>query len=800
MDTPLRLLLVEDNENDAMLIIRHLEKMSYSVAFLRVETAAEMKTALEQQDWDVIICDYSLPYFNAPEALKILQKTDIDLPFIVVSGTVGEDTAVEMMRTGAHDYMMKSNLIRLAPVIKREIDEAIVRCKRKLADEELLQSEKKYKYLFENNPLPMWIYDLETLAFLNVNEAAVTHYGYSREEFAGMTIKDICPSNDVDSLLKDVQNATELHNRAGAWQHIKKNGEIIFVEIISHRIEYDSKQARLVLANDITERKRTEQLQAILYAISNAVIATEDVETLIAFIRQQLSTIIDTTNFYIALYDDTTDFISIPYFADQKDKITSFPSGKTLTSYVIRTKKSFLGTRRDLDKMEADGLIESIGGKAKVWLGVPLLLKEKVIGVFAVQSYEDENAYNKADMEMLEFVSDQISISIQRQKTVENLKKVLAKAEESDRLKTAFLTNMSHEIRTPMNAILGFTRLLEDDTILAEERRKFIDIITDNTQHLLTILTNIVEISKIESNMVILNNSLFNVNQMLDDLMKTWKNKIAVKGEKQLIFHLYKTLPDNQCNINTDKERLSEILNHLLSNAIKFTKEGSVELGYACHEGHLQFFVQDTGKGIPASKQMMIFEKFRQENETFTREYGGNGLGLSISKGLVELLGGTIGLVSEEGKGSKFFFTLPVSLQVLPTLVTDEKPFLQKKEYQFSGRTILVADDVSENLELLQLFLKTTGITVLFANNGKEAVEICKINPSVDLVLMDLQMPVMNGFDATLAIRSFNPRLPIIAFTAFENEKQRSLDSGCTDFITKPVIRKTILAMIDKYL
>jgi len=384
---------------------------------------------------------------------------------------------------------------------------------------------------------------------------------------------------------------------------------------------------------------------------------------------------------------------------------------------------------------------------------------------------------------------------------MQDLKAALAKAEESDRLKSAFLANMSHEIRTPMNGILGFADLLNDDFIDPDEKRRFINIIKTNGQHLLSIINDIIDISKIDSNQLKITNVNFNLNHLLDELFIAYQNEIVQKGKTEITLQLDKALQDAQSHIISDDIRLRQILYNLISNSLKFTKSGFIRFGYSLSGDNLEFFVQDTGKGIAANKQSIIFERFRQEEETHTRQFGGTGLGLTISKALVELMGGKIWLSSEEGDGSTFYFTIPYIPFVAQPEPSHEKNH-QKNHFDFSRKTILAADDVQVNLDLISVYLKKTNASLLFANDGKEALEICKNNPAVDLVLMDIQMPVMNGYEATREIRKFNKDLPVIAFTAyvFANDKIQCLEAGCNDFIPKPMDKNLLLKMLNKYL
>src|SRR6266404_49567 len=271
MGKTLRVLNVEDSEHDMTLLARHLQQAGYDLLLDRVETAEEMKAALESREWDVILCNYSMPQFNTLAALALVKEMELDIPFIIISGTIGEEAAVEAMRAGAHDYVMKAALARLAPSIERELEEAQNRSARRAAEAALLTSERKYRLLFDGNPLPMWVFDRETLRFLAVNDAAIAHYGFSREEFLAMGIADIRPPEEMPKLMQVVSQPVAGLNHTGIWKHRKRDGTNIDVEITSHAIDFGERPARVVLANDVTEKVRAqEQLAAMTQQLWHA--------------------------------------------------------------------------------------------------------------------------------------------------------------------------------------------------------------------------------------------------------------------------------------------------------------------------------------------------------------------------------------------------------------------------------------------------------------------------------------------------------------------------------------------------
>ena len=555
---------------------------------------------------------------------------------------------------------------------------------------------------------------------------------------------------------------------------------------------------------DFIGRDRSDKIQKIIYNISSYTNTASNLEELVMFIQKQLLALIDTTNFYIALYDAKTDMISTPYFADQKDTIDVFPAGKTLTAYVIRTKKPLLGRRDDLDQLEASGEIKTIGEKAKVWMGIPLKVKGNVIGVFAVQSYTDENAYSPSDLEILEVISQQISISIERKKAEQELVIALEKAQESDRLKSAFLTTMSHELRTPLNAVIGFSQLINGETPM-DDILEFVKHINKGGHHLLEIIEDILNVSVIESGLLEVNMGDFSLVSLLNEieiLIRTEQAKI----QKQHI-RIVSIPPEfgNDMGINTDSVKLKQILMNLLKNAMKFTHEGSIEYGVQKlmeeDQPVLRFYVRDTGIGIPVEVQKIVFDLFRQADETHTRTHGGTGVGLSVSKKLVELLGGSIWVESETGKGSIFYFTIPFEGQKLPDEILQPGSMHEQETY-ISEKNVLIAEDEESNYELLDILLSEKGFNLIWAKNGQEAVQLCAEHPDLDLILMDLKMPVMNGYEATRLIREANPILPIIAQTAYAMPADRdaAIDAGCNELLTKPIRKEELFKTIERCL
>jgi PAS domain S-box-containing protein len=374
------------------------------------------------------------------------------------------------------------------------------------------------------------------------------------------------------------------------------------------------------------------------------------------------------------------------------------------------------------------------------------------------------------------------------------------KAEESDRLKTAFLQNMSHEIRTPMNAIMGFSDLLYQNADDKAKLKKFTDIIGHRCHDLLDIINDILDIAKIESGHLSVNIEECNLDSLFEELTSFF-NEYKKRIDKQHIkFSLSACIGPSEKLIFADKGKLKQILINLISNAFKFTNEGEIEGGCKFDKDHnLLFYVSDTGIGIAADKMEIIFERFTQLHQGSKMNAGGTGLGLSIVKGLINLLGGKIFLESEPCKGSTFSFTIPYK----QTQHLHFKPFVAEnpKDKILTNKTILIVEDDPYNVEYLKEILSGNNLNILLAENGQEAVEISLSQP-VDLVLMDIRLPDMNGYEATRQIKQRKPDIKIIAQTAYaaSDEKQKAFDAGCIDYISKPTKQELLLSMISKHL
>lgn len=796
-------------------------------------------------------------------------------------------------------------------------------------EKELYKSEEKYRLLFADNPQPMWIYDLETLVFLEVNQAALNHYGYSKEEFLSMTLNDIRPIEDIPALLEDIENTKSDLSATPEWRHIKKNGKTINVEIISHPLIFNDRNARhilikditkskqaeneilklshaieqnpasiiitdvngnieyvnpktleitgyaeealigkdlrifssgekskseyselwksislgkdwqgefqskkkngelywesasispilnekqeiinyLAIKEDITERKRFEDTRKLLLEISQLVTKQITLTSFLAEVHQKLKQIIRADNFYVALYNETDNTFSFPYHVDEHDKVElnkpyDFTGG--YTHHVLKSNQPLIVTPKHQLEVEKDGTIKGYGDELSVWMGVPFTTsdKSKPNGVIAIQDYKNLESYTDADKAIMEIIALNIGSFIERIKYLEDLILAKEKAEESDRLKSAFLANMSHEIRTPMNGILGFTQFLLEPDLSSQKKQKYIEIVYKSGQRMLNTVNDIVEISKIEAGIVNLIVKVTDLNSRVEELISFFKPEVEKKGLNLILEML---LPEEKKNVSTDPNKFDSIFSNLIKNAIKYTESGTINVGCQTKGHFVEFYVKDTGIGIPKERTTAIFERFIQADIADTMVFEGSGLGLAIAKSYVEMLGGTIWVDSKEGKGSTFYFTLPINNYPKDkTVVLNEMPInneTNKVKPTTNGLKILIAEDDEPSRAYISIIINDLSAKILEAKTGIEAIELCRNNKGIDLILMDIKMPGLDGYEATRQIREFNKEVVIIAQTAYalSGDRKKAIDAGCNEYITKPIEREELLKMVKKY-
>ena len=436
----------------------------------------------------------------------------------------------------------------------------------------------------------------------------------------------------------------------------------------------------------------------------------------------------------------------------------------------------------------------------KSYLGVPVRIGNVVIGTLeivdtVVRDFTDdeiEAMKNFASLVMLEELH-----VISHKKLIE----ASDKADKANRLKSLSLASMSHELRTPLNSIIGFSDLLLDEDTTEEERGQFTKLIQTAGRSLMQLIGDIIDISKIEAGEVIIQKTDFNVNSFLQEVFLMFKYEKESRGKSHIELKLILSDQINDIEIETDAHRLRQVFSNLLTNSLKFIDEGYIEFGYSSiSPTYIQFFVKDTGVGIGAEKKEILFNQYGQGKDTYSRNKEGTGLGLAISKSFVELLGGNIWVDSELDEGSTFYFTIPLRTDSSVNSTSFYNKFLEVQSVVWSNHTILVVDDVKQNFIYLKGILNHTKANLLWVRNGKEAVDICRKDKSINMILMDLRMPVMDGFEASKIIKRERPDIFIVAQTAFSSPefRKKCMDILCDGYLTKPIDYKELFSILTK--
>ena len=636
---------------------------------------------------------------------------------------------------------------------------------RKLAQEAIIESEEKFRAIFENST------DGKSITYfdgsIKTNAAYCAIVGYSQEELSKLKWQSITHPDDIAGNIAISNAILSGEKDSERWEkrYIKKNADIVWVDI-STTLQRDKKGEPLYFITsiiDITERKNSElQLKKTLYEQS-LILANDP-----AFILFK-----DVKNNIIRVNDTAAKMTGLP-----KEQIEGQPSKEIYPDMA--------------DVYYADDVQVMNSGKPKKGI------IERLPAIDGSEKWllTDKIPYFNANNEIEGILV--FSTDITELKRYENtLIDAKQKAEESDRLKSAFLANMSHEIRTPMNGILGFAELLKEPNLSGEKQQKYISIIEKSGARMLNIINDIVDISKIEAGLMRLEITESDINEQIEYIYTFFKPEVEAKGIK-LSFNI--ALPAKEAIIKTDREKIFAILTNLVKNAIKYSNEGFIEFGYDKKGNSLEFFVKDSGIGIPKERQSAIFERFIQADIEDKMARQGAGLGLAITKAYVEMLGGRIWVESEVGRGSTFYFTIPydtVSEKTSGANIND----LSDDFPTFDLKVLIVEDDETSS-ELLSIILDKYAKDIITVNNGTQALETFRDNQDIGLIMMDIQIPDMNGLEVSRNIRAINNDVIIIAQTAYglAGDQAKAINAGCTDYISKPINKDELESLIRKHI
>ncbi len=657
--------------------------------------------------------------------------------------------------------------------------------------EQKLSNEKALlEHLIDAAPEAIVLTDFDG-RIMRINKGFTKLFGYEPEEADNRMIDDlVVPDELKDEAIRIDEVA--LAEGTGALETIRKDkyGNRINVSLIaSSVISSDTTIAFLGIYRDISSEIKSRLMQEIQYNISTVALQDSDIFDIYPTIVNEIGRLWNVNNFFIALYNREKDTLTFPFFADERDHFQETAAKNTLTGWVIRNNKAVLLDEFDILKIEKTGAISLVGSPCKIWMGVPLKMDDEVIGAICLQDYKSVDAFNNDDLQVFEFIANQIVLTLQRRRMLDNLITARKRAEEAAFSKQQFMSTMSHEIRTPLNEVIGITNLLYQSDP-REDQMEYIKTLRFSANHLLTLVNDILDYNKIEAGKIVFEKTEFELVSMIDDIKRSYSHRAQEKG---ITFAVEKSA-DLPGSLIGDPIRLNQIISNLLSNAMKFTSEGGITLKISVksrQEGRalLEFSVADTGIGIATEKLEEIFESYAQASADTTRKYGGTGLGLAICKRLIELQGGSISVISEPDKGSVFTFTIEYNVPASVAKAVDQGAADTMKE--LAGKRILVAEDNKINFFVANKFLESWGVIVTHVENGSLAIEEVS-RQEFDLILMDLHMPVMDGIEATRVIRNSPDekisQIPIVALTAaVMSEAHDKIDNlAINDYVLKP--------------
>ncbi len=689
----------------------------------------------------------------------------------------------------------------------------------------LCERDQHYRLLAETASDIICIHDLDgKIQYLN--SSGLKALGKSQEEMKGTSITEFIQQNEELKSRRSQRTEGDASKYTYQTHFINPLGHHVPVEINSSPIIKNGVTTGvLIVARDITERRQAEEsIQShlnnlqIIYEVTSSLNKAESENEILDIIGSRVQ-MLNPEAYIIPSAIDENDpdlmYINNYYGPQEHFKEAIKTLGRDPKTIPIRISEMREENRSSLEsgkfKTMQGGLFKLLSRK------IPEHLCRKTEEYLMIENIYSMGFYYKGSIggaiiillkeglylnnqTLLENIINQASVSLSQKQSETSLKIAKGMAEESDRLKSAFLMNLSHEVRTPLNGIMGFSQILQEREFSFDKRKEFLNIIYDKAGQLLQILNDILDLSKIESDQMKIGKDDFYLNDIFHELYDTFN--LYLEKQKLTSIHLSYTcqLTRDETRLYTDRSRLSQILRNLISNAIKFTEEGSVAFGYRYQEPHnLLFFVQDTGIGIAPEKQEEIFKPFRQADETTSRDYEGTGLGLSISQSLVKIFGGQVWIESEVNKGSTFYFTIPFSKHKYHQ---NQEPATPKRSsYSWSGQKVLIVEDDPVSLEFMKEILDGTNAQIITAKNGKEGLQRFQKNKGISLILMDVRLPDISGLDVVKKIRTTNSNIPIIAQTAYtmDQNAKKCQEAGCNDYLTKPIDIKTMMKLMNKY-
>ena len=764
----LKVLILEDSLNDVELIKNEVKSvLNYDFDFRVVMNKRDFEAALINYYPDIILSDYNLPQFNGMKALELSVKLSPLTPFIIVTGTMTEEAAADSILAGAWDYVVKERLHRLPRAMGNSLKLKLEKRKSKKAEEDLKLIKDKtgiqVKLLYDaidRAPSSIIITSKDgDIQYVNPKFEEVS--GYDSSEVVGKNPRILKSDIHDNAFYENIWN-TIISGKEWKGQIINKtkNNKIYWEEKSIAPI-YNKKGEIIhfvAISLDITQLKEQEK-------------AVKESENWYKTIFENTGTATAILNNDFTIYQVNSKFEELTGYSKKEleknmkwtELISPEDKDKLIQNHRLRREKGeFPPNNYEF------GLIDSKGITKDILLTAALILDTDK----SVASLLDISNRKNAEKELLDAKN---------------------KAEESDKLKSSFLASMSHELRTPLNAIIGFSSMINDNTEEAK-MENYGEIIHQSGEHLLSIIESIFEISMLQTGQIKASPEVIGMSNFFRGISYYLQSTIKKENKQDISIIENK---DKSVSIYSDKQKLNQLLINLLNNAVKYTEKGEIEYGYSIEGKDIHFFVRDTGIGIEKDKLSVIFQVFRQIDDSHSNFSSGVGLGLSISQEIATLLGGKLWLESELNIGSTFHFLLPNCISSR----NEKKDSKGNLIPDYSNLNILIVEDDKSSLMVLQGLLKLTNCTILTATNGSQAIESIEVNKNINLVLMDIKMPEMSGTEATRKIHILRPELPIIAQTAYalQPDEEQLINEGFNGYMKKPIRQSELYKSINKF-
>jgi PAS domain S-box-containing protein len=690
--------------------------------------------------------------------------------------------------------------------------------KRKETEFAFLESKEKYEKLFESAKDAIFL--VENEVFIDCNPSTVEMFGCnSRDDVLNRSPWEFSPeyqadgSLSIDKAKNYLRKAIKGKGQQFYWQHCKKNKEVFDAEVSLNSLKINNKNYILAMVRDVTKRVNAEKqvkyamgLQKLLMSISTRYIniELEDSSEAIQNALKEIGEFVEADRAYVFDYHFNEGLCTNTFewcqegISPEIQNLQSVPLEEM--PYWVKThtegETMYIPSVEDLPEGGLKNILVPQGIKSLI--AVPMIKNNKCYGFLGFDSVRNFRTYTEREKALLEvFANILINLKVKLEFEQE-LIRAKEKAEESDKLKSAFLTNISHEIRTPMNGILGFTNLLKEPKLSGEEQQEYVEFIEKSGARMLNTINAIIDVSHIETGDVKLSKESVDIYKLVQNV---YSNYLPEAEQKGLDMFFSSRHHNKELIAETDGEKINTVLSNLVNNAIKFTNEGVIELVLDVLEDSFKIAVKDSGQGIPEEKRESIFKLFVQADSSYSKLHEGAGLGLTICKAYVDMLGGEIWLESIPGKGSTFHFTIPYMTSEKNEIKTKVKRNVEAEKLKISELKVLIVEDDEPAISFLKILMEKYSKETLIAETGTKALNIFSDNPDIDLILMDIKIPNMDGYQVTSNIREMSKEVVIIAQTAYatSGDYENAMKAGCNDFITKPIQSKQLYAIIEKY-